>query len=47
MFTNTVLKDYKTQIDSCLKLLNGYIKYLNKTKPHKEEKAPKPAPKTN
>ncbi len=39
--TSDVLKTYKEQIDSCLKLLNGYIKYLNKTKAPKEEKSPK------
>ena len=34
----TELKEYKIQIDKCGRLLNGYINYLRKAKPPKEEK---------
>ncbi len=32
------LNDFKTQIDTCSRLLKGYINYLKKAKPAKEEK---------
>ncbi|MFN0212793.1 MAG: four helix bundle protein [Saprospiraceae bacterium] len=35
--TSEKLKALKLQIDSCMKLLNGYIKYLNRVKPQKDE----------
>lgn len=31
------LKDMKTQIDTCLKLMNGYIRYLRKVQYPKDE----------
>ncbi len=31
------LKDIKSQIDTCLRLLNGYIKYLRTTQNPKDE----------
>jgi four helix bundle protein len=31
------LKDYKSRIDTCARLLNGYIRYLVKAKPPKDE----------
>jgi len=31
------LKDYKLQVDDCGRLLNGYIRYLLKAKPSKDE----------
>ena len=34
----TELKEFKIQIDKCGRLLNGYINYLRKAKPPKEEK---------
>jgi four helix bundle protein len=33
------LKNLKMNIDSCGRLLNGYINYLKKTKPPKDEKS--------
>lgn len=38
--TADTLKDYKTRIDSCGHLLNGYIKYLLKAKTQKDEDTP-------
>jgi len=38
--TADMLKDYKTRIDSCGRLLNGYIKYLIKAKTPKDEDPP-------
>ena len=38
--TADLLKDYKTRIDSCGRLLNGYIKYLLKAKTQKDEDTP-------
>lgn len=35
-----ILKDYKSRIDSCARLLNGYIRYLVKAKPAKDEDSP-------
>ena len=35
--TSEELKAYKTHFDTCARLLNGYINYLKKTKPPKEE----------
>ena len=35
-----ILKDYKIRIDTCARLLNGYIRYLAKAKPQKEEDLP-------
>ena len=35
--TADMLKDHKTRIDSCGRLLNGYIKYLLKAKTPKDE----------
>ena len=32
IITEDVLKEYKSQIDICLRLLNGYIKYLKQRK---------------
>lgn len=34
------LREYKTKIDTCTRLLNGYIRYLIKAKPQKEEDSP-------
>ena len=34
------LKDYKSRIDTCARLLNGYIRYLVKAKPPKDEDTP-------
>lgn len=31
--TTEVLKEYKAKIDTCARLLNGYINYLRKDKP--------------
>ena len=31
------LKDFKNEIDTCGRLLNGYIAYLKKAKPEKDE----------
>ena len=36
------LRNLKLQIDTCGRLLNGYINYLKKAKPPKEEKKEKP-----
>jgi four helix bundle protein len=33
-----ILKDFKLHIDTCGRLLNGYINYLKKSKPPKDEK---------
>jgi four helix bundle protein len=35
--TGDALKEYKEKIDTCTRLLNGYIRYLLKSKPPKEE----------
>ena len=35
--TQEVLKEFKLKIDTCGRLLNGYIKYLLKAKPPKDE----------
>jgi len=32
-----ILKEFKSQIDTCSRLLNGYIRYLKQSKPPKEE----------
>ena len=32
-----MLKEFKSQIDTCSRLLNGYIRYLRQNKPPKEE----------
>ena len=34
------LKEYKSKIDTCSRLLNGYIRYLLKTKHPKDEDTP-------
>lgn len=34
------LQDFRNKIDSCGKLLNGYINYLRKSKPQKDENQP-------
>ncbi len=31
--TSEIVKEYKAKIDTCLRLLNGYINYLRKDKP--------------
>jgi len=31
------LKDYKNDVDSCCRLINGYIRHLKKNKPPKDE----------
>lgn len=36
------LKDYKFKVDTCARLLNGYIRYLVKAKPPKDEDIPDP-----
>lgn len=36
------LKDYKSKIDTCARLLSGYIRYLRKAKPPKDEDLPDP-----
>ncbi len=35
--TADLLKDFKNEIDTCGRLLNGYIAYLKKAKPEKDE----------
>jgi len=35
--TAETLKDFKVDIDSCCRLINGYISYLKKSKPPKDE----------
>lgn len=35
--TAELLKEFKSQIDTCSRLLNGYIRYLRLNKPQKEE----------
>ena len=35
--TGDTLKDFKSKIDTCSRLLNGYIRYLLKAKHPKEE----------
>ncbi|MBC7775262.1 MAG: four helix bundle protein [Phycisphaerae bacterium] len=35
--TGESLKDFKNDIDSCGRLINGYISYLKKSKPPKDE----------
>lgn len=35
--TPEMLKEFKSQIDSCSRLLNGYIRYLRQNKPQKDE----------
>ncbi len=35
--SSDTLKDMKTQIDTCLKLMNGYIRYLRKVQHPKDE----------
>lgn len=38
--TADILKDYKSKIDACSRLLNGYIRYLLKAKHPKDEDSP-------
>ena len=37
--TKETLKEMKVIYDDCLRLINGYIRYLKKTKPGKDEDA--------
>ena len=36
------LKEFKSKVDNCARLLNGYINYLRKAKPPKDEDSPDP-----
>ncbi len=35
--SSEMLKDFKTRVDTCGRLLNGYINYLSKAKHPKDE----------
>jgi four helix bundle protein len=43
--TTEDLVKYKELVDQCAKLINGYIRYLKKEQPQKEEKVQKKPPK--